>query len=175
MGIETLMTLDEYRQNVDSKFVRRTVEPPKRLNERYFRQDGEPTQYLMDMCRDIHGIAIANGIKIEELYVFGEHILGSATKETQVDIGLLVYCSMADAGNLHLQLNKAVQTLDPKIKVGRTAGGSDLQIYPAHIHAHIVKPYGVVYDAKANEWITFGKTESDHHDFEWQVLGLKVD
>lgn len=170
------MYLNEYRQKVDATFVKRYAPPPSRLHLKYFNHKGNATPYLQQAAQKIEELwKNVSPEKIHELYVFGTHATGKFWEGSDFDIGALVHIDFFEAKELEGKLNDLVMgkgTPDyANAKKRYEVGERDF----VHCHVHIVKPFGVVYDLREKKWVTFGKTERDHHDFEWEVLGLRVD
>ncbi len=174
MALES-MTLNMYKRDVDANFIKKEVTKPSRLSEEYFDNSGEPTKLLERITLDVGGVVDKLGLnkEVSELYIFGTHTKGTFWEGSDLDIGILMSCDQELQRQLYDELNEEIRGKYPARQGDEAKPGHT--IYPVHLHLHLVKPHGNVYDLMENKWVTFGKTEGDHHDYEWQVLGLRVD
>ena len=178
MSLEA-MTIEEYWERIDPNFSKRYVSMPKRLELRYFNILGNPSELLVEVSIEVEKIIEELGLRqdVEEVYIFGTHAKGTFWEGSDLDIALLTQRKESVPNQLndplYNQLNERIRIKYPAKEGNELIKGGT--IYPVHLHIHVVRPYGIIYDLREKKGITFGKTERDHHDYEWQVLGLRVD
>jgi predicted nucleotidyltransferase len=175
MSLE-IMTLEEYRETIDSKFVRTPCEPPERLNPKYFKEDGKGNPKLEEMLRVVQEIwQQVTKKKPLGFYITGSNATGNYRIDSDLDIAILYKGTLAEARQIAKKMNqKNFGKLNPVYRQALKQFKKGKKDF-VDISIHIVKPFGRLYDLQSKQWITYGKTEKDHNEYEWGVLGIQVD
>jgi len=183
-------SLDEYREEIDARLRARKVEPPEKVHPTFFLKR-ETSILERPILRKIYEAMqrywsqSANSDPALAMYIYGPHAEGTFSEQrtngqitgaTHLDVAVLAYVSMERGKQLGNGLAEALHNQFPEIKYQLEDKSTMTMDKPVHGHVHLVKPYDRFYDLETRTWKTFGKTYSDYNkDFEWGVLGLKVD
>ncbi len=161
------LSVEEYRQSVDSLFVRTIVPAPNRLHPRYFNEDGTQTSVLEQ-------IATQTPLAFKEIRAFdalgGAYATGSQTAQTFTDSSDLDIYIHLNLGRVPTYLEREFRdTIAKQASFGIVEPWEDRKEGRAgkvEFGLYLVKPAGVLYDLFTKEWISFGKTIKDLQDFQ---------
>ena len=171
------MTLDQYKELVDSKFHRQKINPPSRVSETYFNPDGTAKPILEEIAAHITRIwpeIARKGEKIIGVYVVGPHAGGTFKDNSDIDIVVYYEGSFEDRGYLARNLRQKFTSESRFACTGTDVpkhekeGRIDFGLFD-------IKPFGALFDILNREWVTYDKREIDYIRFQWAVYHMNVD
>ncbi len=187
ISLEGIASLEEYREKIDDvHFTRRDAQPPGYPNRVHFNEDGTPAQRqpgsnfpsleeILERIKEYWPQVAPYGVSIDDVYVCGGNAKGTSRDNEDLDIGILCRVDVETARSItddinNLNLGLGTPAYEEAKKRFRDGSKEFVQIW-----VHPTKPFGQVYSLVGQKWVSYGKTEQDHKDYEWHVLGIRLD